>query len=309
MMEKARLSREALDRWVTCRRARIALLIGGGSGHEPIYHGLVGKNMGDGAAAGDIFAAPSPDIIMDCAKAVHKGKGVLFLYGNYAGDVMNFDMAQEDLQDEGIDVRTVLIWDDISSAPPDRKKDRRGVAGLLMIVKIAGAAAACVDSLDELERIATKARDNTRSLGVAMKAGSIPATGKPTFELPDDELEIGMGVHGEAGVERAKMMTAAELVPKMMDGIFNDDLELNSGDDVVLFVNSFGATTWTELLIVNKEVRKILAEKGIGVHATVVGPIVTCQEMAGFSISVTKVDDELKKYWDMPASSLGFSKM
>ncbi|HUF61436.1 MAG TPA: dihydroxyacetone kinase subunit DhaK [Verrucomicrobiales bacterium] len=286
-----------------------ALLVGGGSGHEPIYHGLAGRNLADGAACGDIFAAPPPGVILDATRAVHRGKGVLYLYGNYAGDVMNFDMAAELAAEEGIEVRTVLIWDDISSAPPERKKDRRGVAGLLMIVKIAGAAAASVDTLDELERIATKARDQTRSLGVAMKAGSIPATGKPTFELPDDELEIGMGVHGEPGVERAKMMTADELVPKMLDRMFADDLPLGDGDEVVFFVNSFGATTMTELLVVNGTARKILAERGIRVHDSVLGPIVTCQEMAGFSLSFTKLDDELKRYWDMPCSSLGYSKM
>lgn len=288
---------------------KVALLVGGGSGHEPIYHGLVGRNMADGAACGDIFAAPPPDVVLDATKAVHKGKGVLYLYGNYAGDVMNFDMGAEMAEVEGIDVKTVLIWDDVSSAPPDRKEDRRGVAGLLMIVKIAGAAAATVDTLDELEAVTIKARDNTRTLGVAMAAGSIPATGKPTFELPEDELEIGMGVHGEPGVERAKMMTADELVPKMMERIYADDLEFGSGDEVVLFINGFGATTMTELLIVNRKVKAMLKERGVKTHDTVVGSIVTCQEMAGFSISMTKLDDELKKYWDMEAQSVGFSKM
>ena len=161
-----------------------ALLVGGGSGHEPIYHGLVGHNLADGAACGDIFAAPPPDIVLDGTQAVNRGKGVLYLYGNYAGDVMNFDIGAELAAEEGIEVRTVLIYDDVCSAPPERKQDRRGIAGLVPIVKLAGAAAATVDSLDELERLAIKARDNTRSVGVSMAPGSIPATGMPTAKMP-----------------------------------------------------------------------------------------------------------------------------
>ena len=288
---------------------KVALLVGGGSGHEPVYHGFVGVNLPDGAACGDIFAAPPPNVILEAAQAVHRGKGVLFLYGNYDGDIMNFDMAAELAAEEGIEVRTVLVRDDISSAPPDHKKGRRGIAGLVMIVKIAGAASQGAKTLDELVRITTLARDNTRSIGVAMKPGSIPATGQPTFELPDDEIEFGMGAHGEAGAERAKMTTAKELVPRMMDKLFADDLELTEGNEIVLLINSLGATTMTELLIVNKEAKKILREKGIVVHDTIVGHKLTCQEMAGFSISMTKLDDELKALWDMPCESIGYSKM
>lgn len=288
---------------------KVALLVGGGSGHEPIYHGLVGENLADGAACGDIFAAPPPDIILEATQAVNQGNGVLYLYGNYAGDVLNFDMAAELAAEEGINVKTVLIWDDVASAPPDRKEDRRGIAGLVLIVKIAGAAAATVTSLDELVRITTKARDNTRSVGVSMAPGSIPATGLPTFELDEDSIGLGMGIHGEKGVGLIPMQTAAELTPKLLDIIFGDDLQFNAGDEVVLLVNSLGSTTMMELLIVLKEAKKVLNERGIKVYKTLVGPYVTCQEMAGVSLSLMKLDDELKRYWDVPCSSVCYTQM
>lgn len=288
---------------------KVALLVGGGSGHEPIYHGLVGRNLADGAACGDIFAAPPPDIILEGTQAVHQGSGVLYLYGNYAGDVLNFDMAAELAAEEGIEVRTVLIWDDVASAPPSEKENRRGIAGLVLIVKVAGAAAATVDSLDELERITTKARDNTRSVGVSMAPGSIPATGQPTFELDENEIGLGMGIHGEKGVGLIPMQSADELTPKLLDIIFADDLEFQSGDEVLLLVNSLGSTTMMELLIVLRRVKQLLGERGLKVHDTLVGPYVTCQEMAGVSISLMKLDDELKRLWDMPCSSVCLSKM
>lgn len=286
-----------------------ALLVGGGSGHEPVYHGLVGKGMADGAAVGEIFAAPPPDIILEATQAVHRGKGVLFLYGNYAGDVMNFDIAAELAAEEGIEVKTVLIHDDVASAPPAEKIKRRGVAGLLAITKIAGAAAATVDTLDELARIAKKAVDNTRSVGVSTKPGSIPATGLPTFELADDVIGLGMGIHGEKGVGLIPMCTADELAPKMLDILFGDDLPLNAGDEIVFFVNSLGSTHMMELLILLRAARPILDKRGIKVHKTIVDNIVTCQEMAGVSFSITKLDAELKKLWDMPCQSVGYTKV
>ncbi len=286
-----------------------ALLIGGGAGHEPIYHGLVGKNMADGAAVGDIFAAPPPDIVLEASQAVNRGKGVLYLYGNYAGDVMNFDIGAELAAEEGIEVKTVIIADDICSAPPSEKNKRRGVAGLVPVVKLAGAAAATVDTLDELARIAQKAVDHTRSVGVSTKPGSIPATGQPTFELADDVIGLGMGIHGEKGVGLIPMCTAHELTIKMLDILFADDLELNAGDEVVFFVNSLGSTHMMELLIMLKSARPYLDAKGIKVHQTIVDSIVTCQEMAGVSFTVTKLDPELKALWDMPCSSVGYTKL
>jgi dihydroxyacetone kinase-like protein len=288
---------------------KVALLVGGGSGHEPIYHGLVGHNLADGAACGDIFAAPPPDIVLEGTQAVNRGKGVLFLYGNYAGDVLNFDMGAELAAEEGIEVKTVLITDDLASSPPDRKGDRRGIAGLVPIVKLAGAAAATVDSLDELARIATKANDMTRSVGVSMSPGSIPATGHPTFEIDDDKIGLGMGIHGEKGVGLIPMTTADDLVPKLLDLLFKDDLAFNHGDEVVLLVNSLGSTTMMELLIVNRTVKKILADRGLHVHDTIIGPLVTCQEMSGFSISLTKLDPELKRLWDLSCESVCYTKL
>lgn len=286
-----------------------ALLVGGGSGHEPVYHGLVGKNMADGAACGDIFAAPPPDIVLEATKAVNRGKGVLFLYGNYAGDIMNFDMGAELAEEEGITVKTVIIADDVASAPPTEKNKRRGIAGLVPIVKLAGAAAATVGTLDELARLAQKAVDHTRSVGVSTKPGSIPATGQPTFELDEDKIGLGMGIHGEKGVGLIPMCTANELAPKLLDLIFADDLPLGPGDEIVFFVNSLGSTHLMELLIVLKAARAILDQRGLKVHQTIVDNIVTCQEMAGVSFSITKLDAELKKLWDMPCESVGYSKL
>lgn len=286
---------------------KVGLLIGGGSGHEPVFHGFIGDRMADGAACGSIFAAPTPDIILETTKAVHRGRGVLYLYGNYAGDNMNFDIAAEMAADEGIEVKTVRVWDDVASAPPERMHDRRGIAGDLFVIKIAGGAAATLDNLGEVYRVAAKARDHVRSMGVAVSAGSIPETGEPTFELPEDEIEIGMGLHGEPGVSREKLLPADPLVEKMMSKII-PDLPFSAGDEVALLVNDLGSTTMMELLIVNRRVRQILRHKGIRVHDTVVGSYCTCQEMAGFSITLLKLDDELKKYYDLPARSLGFVK-
>lgn len=294
---------------------KVALLVGGGSGHEPIYHGLVGRNLADGAACGDIFAAPPPNIVFEATEAVNRGKGVLYLYGNYAGDVLNFDLGAELADDEDIEVRTVLIWDDVCSAPPTEKKNRRGIAGLVPIVKIAGAASQTVSTLAELEAVAKKAVLQTRSVGVSMAPGSIPATGKPTFDIAEDKIGLGMGIHGEPGVGEIPMAKADDLTVQMLDLIFADfekDEEvaaLAPGDEVILFVNSLGATTMMELLIALRKAKAVLVERGIRVYDVVVGPLVTCQEMSGISFSLTRVDEELKPYWEMPCQSVCFSKM
>ncbi len=294
---------------------KVALLVGGGAGHEPIYHGLVGTNMADGAACGDIFAAPSPDIVLDAAQAVNRDNGVLFLYGNYAGDVLNFDIGSELASEEGINVRTVLINDDVCSAPPTEKEKRRGIAGLVPIVKMAGAASQKAGSLDELARAAEKIVLNTRSVGVSMSPGSIPATGKPTFEIDEGLIGLGMGIHGEQGISEIPMTTADELTPKMLDLIFNDfesDADvaaLAEGDEVVFLVNSLGATTMMECLICLRKAKEIFTERGIKVHETMIGPLVTCQEMSGISFSITKLDSELKGYWDPPCQSVCYTKL
>ncbi|PJE38163.1 dihydroxyacetone kinase [Pseudooceanicola lipolyticus] len=288
--------------------SKVTLLIGGGSGHEPVFHGFLGKNMGDAAACGQVFAAPSPDTIFDAAMAAHRGKGILFLYGNYAGDNMNFDIAAELLEEEDIEVRTVRVNDDVAAAPPERAHDRRGIAGDIYAIKVAGGAAEELDTLDEVERVARKAVSNLRSMGVAVSAGSIPETGKLTFELADDEIEIGMGAHGEAGIARQKLATANEVADQIMEKILAD-MPLQEGDEIALMLNNLGATTMMEMLIVNRRIREILDTRGVAVHRTDVGTWLTVQEMAGFSVTLMKLDDELKHYLDLPARSVGLSNM
>lgn len=294
---------------------KVALLIGGGSGHEPIYHGLVGRNLADGAACGDIFAAPPPNIVLEATEAVNRGKGVLYLYGNYAGDVLNFDLGAELASDDDIEVRTVLIWDDVCSAPPTQKHNRRGIAGLVPVVKLAGAASQKVSSLAELEAVAKKAVLQTRSVGVSMAPGSIPATGKPTFEIDEDKIGLGMGIHGEPGVGEIPMTSADALTTQMLELLmadFDKDEEVDAlapGDEIVFFVNSLGATTMMELLIALRKAKAILSERGLKVYDVIVGPLVTCQEMSGISFSITRLDEELKSYWDMPCQSVCYSKM
>ena len=246
--------------------SKVTLLIGGGSGHEPVFHGFLGKNMGDAAACGQVFAAPSPDTIFDAAMAAHRGKGILFLYGNYAGDNMNFDIAAELLEEEEIEVRTVRVNDDVAAAPPERAHDRRGIAGDIYAIKVAGGAAEELDTLDEVERVARKAVSNLRSMGVAVSAGSIPETGKLTFELADDEIEIGMGAHGEAGIARQKLATANEVADQIMEKILAD-MPLQEGDEIALMLNNLGATTMMEMLIVNRRIREILDARGVAAVA------------------------------------------
>jgi dihydroxyacetone kinase-like protein len=287
---------------------KVGLLVGGGSGHEPLFSGFVGENMADGAVAGNIFAAPTPDQILIATKAVDCGKGVLYLYGNYAGDIMNFDIASELAAEEGILTKTVRIWDDVASAPLEQIDERRGIAGDLLVIKAAGAAAANLNTLEEVYELTCRARDNTRSIGVAAAAGTFPETGLPTFEdLPPDEIEVGMGVHGEPGVSRIKMPSADELANMMMESILTD-LPFKGGDRVVMLINNLGSTTMTELLIVNRRANQILDEQSIQLHDTLMGAYCTSQEMAGFSISLMRLDQQLQEYYDLPAYSVGFVK-
>ena len=286
---------------------KVALLIGGGSGHEPMFSGFIGENLADGAACGQVFAAPAPDLVLAATQAVNRGRGVLYVYGNYAGDNMNFDIGAELAADEGINVRTVRVWDDVAGAPLERITDRRGIAGDFYVIKVAGAASAELTDLEDVYRIACKARDHTRSMGVALAAGSIPETGERTFELPEDELEIGMGAHGEPGVSRQKMACADVIADQMLERIL-DDLPFKRGDEVAVLFNNLGATTQMELLIVARRVHRRLQERGVSVHRSDVGAFLTCQEMAGMSITLMKLDAELKRYLDMPAQSFAYSR-
>ncbi|CAN5353699.1 dihydroxyacetone kinase subunit DhaK [soil metagenome] len=283
---------------------KVALLIGGGSGHEPMYTSFVGAGWADASTCGNIFAAPNPEIVYETVKAIDRGKGVLFVYGNYAGDTMNFGIGAEMAEADGIQTRTVLVTDDIVIKD---HAERRGIAGAFYMCKVAGAVCAEAKSLEEAERAVKHAQDNIRSIGVAVRAGSLPETGELTFELADDEIEIGMGAHGEPGVERRKLMPADTLAEEMTR-LLLADLPFKRGDEIALLLNDLGATTQMELMIVNRRVRALLDEAGIKVHRTDFGPYLTCQEMAGFSLTFVRLDADLKRWIDAPCWSLGFAQ-
>lgn len=283
-------------------KEKVAIVIGGGSGHEPLFLGFVGDGLADGVAIGNVFAAPTPITIQEVAKKLENGRGVLFIYGNYSGDVLNFDMAAELLEMEGINTRTVRVCDDIISAPPERKYDRRGIAGDVFVIKIGGAASEQGLSLEEVTRLTQKAADNTFSMGVALTPGTNPNTGELMFTLEDDEIEFGVGLHGEPGIERTKLEDADKLTDKILDKIL-EECNINSGDEVCVLVNGLGSTTLMELFIVNRRVAQVLADKGIKIYDMDVNSYCTSQEMGGFSLSILKLDEELKKLYDEPAFS------
>jgi phosphoenolpyruvate---glycerone phosphotransferase subunit DhaK len=285
------------------RPGKVGLVIGGGSGHEPTFLGFVGRGLADAAAVGNVFASPPPQPCVDAAMAVDGGAGVLFMYGNYAGDVMNFDMATELLEMEGVAARTVLTTDDIASAP-DREK-RRGVAGNVFIFKAAGAAADMMLSLDEVERIARHANARTFTMGVALAACSLPQTRRLNFDLPAGEMEIGMGIHGEPGVRRGPLGSANAVADEIMDAILAE-MGAPSGAKVAVLVNSLGATPLMELYILYARVAERLAQAGLVVHRALVGPYCTSMEMAGASITVMHLDDELTRMIDHPCDCVMF---
>lgn len=284
------------------RKNKVALVVGGGSGHEPLFSGYAGKGLADGVACGNIFASPNPQLIQLTAKAVDEGHGVLFIYGNYAGDNLNFDMAEELCDMEGIKTSHVRVWDDCASAPKERITDRRGIAGDVFVIKIAGAACDAGLSLEEVTRITEKARDNINTIGLATAPGSIPGLDKPTFELGEDEIEFGMGLHGERGIERTKMKPANELVDRMYDEL-KKEMGLTESDEIAVLVNGLGSTTLLELNTVYFELNKHLTADRLVVHDAEVKSFCTCQEMGGFSITILRLDDELKKYYDTPCFS------
>jgi len=279
------------------RKNKVALVIGGGSGHEPLFSGFAGKGLADAVACGNIFASPNPQLIAETAKAVDEGKGVLFLYGNYAGDNLNFDMAEELCDFSDIKTAHVRVWDDCASAPKDRIKDRRGIAGDVYVIKIAGAACDAGLELDEVLRITEKARDNINTIGLATAPGSIPGLDKPTFELNENEIEFGMGLHGEPGIERTTMKPAGELVDRMYKELKNE-MGLTEKDEVAVLVNGLGSTTLLELNTVYYELNKHLKKDKLTIHDAEIKCYCTCQEMGGFSITILRLDDELKKYYN-----------
>jgi phosphoenolpyruvate---glycerone phosphotransferase subunit DhaK len=285
------------------RPGKVALVIGGGSGHEPTFIGFVGKGLADACAVGNVFASPPPQPAVDAALAAQRGAGVLFMYGNYAGDVMNFDMAAELLEMEGVEARTVLTTDDIASSPVREK--RRGVAGNVFIFKAAGAAADLMLPLDEVERVARHANARTFTMGVALSSCSLPQTRRPSFDLPAGEMEIGMGIHGEPGVRRGTLRSADAVVDEIMDALLAE-MQAQAGDKVAVLVNSLGATPLMELYILHARVVERLASAGIAIHKALVGPYCTSLDMAGASITLMHLDDELERLIDHPCDCAMF---
>lgn len=285
---------------------KTALVIGGGSGHEPMFGFFLGENLADAAANGNVFASPDPVTITKTAQAASRGAGVLFVYGNYAGDNLNFDKAAENLEREGIAVKTVRIWDDIASAPKERITDRRGIGGDVLALKIAGAACAELN-LDEAYRVTAKARDNLWSIGVGLEGATIPGQKEPIFTLPPDEMEYGLGIHGEPGIRRIRMETADEIADNLVKALLEES-GIREGDTVCTYVNGLGSTTLMELMILNRRLRQVLDGQGIHVHDMDVNSLVTTMEMAGASISLMKMDDELLHYYDQPCVSPYYTK-
>ncbi len=285
---------------------KVALATGGGSGHLPVFLGYVGKGMLDGCAVGDVFQSPSAEQMLEVTRRIHGGKGVLYIYGNYGGDVMNFDMAAEMAGMEDIEVRTVLVKDDVvSNADPEK---RRGVAGMVFAFKCAGAKADQGGSLDEVEAVARKALANLRTMGVALTPCIVPQVGKPTFTLGENEMEMGMGIHGEPGVSREPLKTADEIATRMLSAI-RGELVLGAGDRVAVMVNGLGATPPEELYIVYRKVHDLLSGDGVRVHRAYVGEYATSMEMAGCSLTVFKLDDELAALLDHPAHTPFFTQV
>lgn len=288
-------------------KGKVAIATGGGSGHLPVFMGYVGKGLADGACIGNVFSSPSAGQMKRVTKAVDGGAGVLYLYGRYQGDMMNFNSAAEESIKNGIRVESVIVSDDVASAPPERHSERRGVAGIFFAYKIAGAMANEMASLDEVKRVTQKAVDNTRSLGIALGPCTIPLVGKPNFEISDDEMEIGMGIHGEQGVERVKMRTADEIAATLVDRVVND-MPFVAGDEVAVLVNSLGATPLEELYVLYRKIDELLREKGLVLHRPYVGRYACSMEMQGMSLSLMKLDDELKRLLDAPADSPFFKQ-
>lgn len=281
------------------RKDKVALVIGGGSGHEPMFSGFVGKGLADAAACGNMFASPDPETIYKTAKAVDSGKGVLFVYGCYAGDNLNFDMGEEMLNGDGIQTDHVRVMDDVVSAPRERYTDRRGIAGDVFVIKTAGGACDAGLELSEVVAVTSKARDNTYTVGVATAPAELPGVGHPIFELPEGKIEYGMGLHGERGIQRTDWEEADALVERIYSEIMKD-ADIQSGDEVCVLINGLGSCTMVEMAIAYRKLKELLDRDGIKVHDSDLNSYCTSMEMGGYSITLFKLDDELKRYYDMP---------
>ena len=281
---------------------KVGLVSGGGSGHEPSHGGFVGRGMLDGAVAGAVFTSPTPDQVYEAVKAVDGGKGVLLVIKNYTGDVMNFEMAAEMAAADGVTVDKVVVNDDVAVENSTWTTGRRGIAGTVFVHKIAGAKAETGAELAEVKRVAEKVIANVRSMGMALAPCTVPAAGKPSFILAEDEMEIGMGIHGEPGTHRESIRTADEITEHLLGKVLGD-MTLSKGDEVAVMVNGLGATPLMELYVVNRKVAAVLGDKGLKTVKTFIGNYMTSLEMAGFSVTVLKLDAELKELLLAPADT------
>ncbi|QVK05814.1 dihydroxyacetone kinase subunit DhaK [Mycoplasma mycoides] len=286
------------------KKDKVALVSGGGSGHEPAHAGYVGYGMLDGAVAGAVFTSPTPDQVYQAIKSSNANKGVLLIIKNYTGDILNFEMAQDMASMEGIEVDSVVVNDDVAVEDSLYTAGRRGVAGTVFVHKIAGAKAEMGASLQEVKNTALKVIKNVRTMGMAISPCIVPAAGKSNFSLNEDEMEIGIGIHGEPGVYRDKLKPVDQIVDTLTDKILND-IQINKDEQVAVMINGMGATPEMELLVINNHLNDILTNKGIKIYKTFVGNFMTSIEMGGFSISILKLDDELKQLLDHKADTPG----
>ncbi len=278
---------------------KVAIVSGGGSGHEPMHAGFVGRGMLDGACPGEVFTSPTPDQIYACTKRVSGGRGVVHVVKNYTGDVMNFEMAAELAGGEGIEVASVVINDDVAVQDSLYTAGRRGVGATVLAEKLAGARAEAGGSLQQVADVVRKVNENARSMGMALTSCTVPAAGKPTFEIGDGEMEIGIGIHGEPGRERMKLEPADRIVDRLLEPVL-EDLNVRSGERVLAFVNGMGGTPLIELYIVFRRAAEVLSERGLKLERALVGDYITSLEMAGTSITILRLDDELLSLWDSP---------
>ena len=283
-------------------KGKVGVVTGGGSGPNPAFIGFIGKGMLDAVAVGEIFTSPPPLAVFEAAKATNGGRGILFLLGNYSGDVMNFGLAVDMCRDEGIPVEQVIATDDVGSGPRERPSNRRGVVGEFFAWKLAGAKAESGGSLEECKAVAEKVNQCTRTLGVAITPCTVPAKGTPTFTLTEDEMEYAVGHHGEPGTAKIKMRSANEIAEKMLDDVIKD-LPFKSGDEVAVLINGLGGTPPLELYICYRRVKQLLDQGKIKIYKPFVGEFFTALEMAGFSVTLMKLDEETKKLLDAPANT------
>lgn len=286
---------------------KVGVVTGGGSGHKPAFIGYVGKNMCDAAAVGEICSSPTAIAFLEAFRAADGGAGIACLYGNYSGDNMNVKMASKMAKREGITVKTVVANDDVASAPRDQREKRRGVAGEILMWKCGGAKAAKGATLDEVIETAQKAIDNSRSVGIGLTPCTLPAVGHPNFEIKQGTMEVGIGHHGEPGIEVCPLETAAQMAKRMV-GIVLPDYPFEAGDEVAVLVSGLGATPVMELYVLYNEVEKLLTEKGIRVYRSYVGNYFTSLDMMGATLTVMKLDEELKELMDMPVNTSGLKQ-